>query len=92
MRICSFEWDDGNCLHIELGHGIAPDEAEQVFARGPLFKRTKKGHYAVFGPTTAGRYLVVIFELKAKGVARVITGWDMKPSEIRYYRRQGTKK
>ena len=92
MRIEAFEWDDGNCLHIELGHGIAPNEAEHVFARAPLFKRTKKGHYAAFGPTASGRYLVVIFELKAKGIARVITGWDMKQSEIRYYKSQGTRK
>jgi len=88
MRIKAFEWDDGNCIHLELGHGIAPDEAEQVFGRNPLFKKTKKGHYAAFGPTSAGRYLVVIFQVKAKGTARVITGWDMKPTEIRYYQSQ----
>jgi len=88
MRIMGFEWDDGNCLHIELGHGIAPHEAEEVFARRPLFKRTRKGHYAAFGPTFAGRYLVIIFEVKTKNFARVITGWDMKPSDIKYYRKQ----
>ncbi len=35
--------------------------------------------------TFDGRYLVVIFEMKGKGVARVITGWDMSDSEKRYY-------
>ncbi len=92
MRIKAFEWDDGNCLHIELGHGILPDEAEQVFARAPLFRRTKKGHYAVFGPTTSGRYLVVVFEMKTRGVATVITGWDMKQAEISYYRKRRARK
>jgi len=92
MRILEFEWDDGNVLHIELGHGVTPSEAEEVFARGPLFKRTKKGHYAVFGPTAAGRYLVIIFQMKPGGVARAITGWDMKPSEIKYYTRQRSKR
>jgi uncharacterized DUF497 family protein len=92
MRILEFEWDDGNCLNLELGHGVTPREAEEVFARRPLFKRTKKGHYAAFGPTAGGRYLVIIFEMKPRGVARAITGWDMKPAEIKYYKRQGPRK
>ena len=39
------------------------------------------------GPTLDGRHLVLIFEIKGKGVARVITGWDMSDSEKRYYSR-----
>ena len=92
MRIREFEWDDGNCLHIELGHGVTPHEAEEVFAHSPLFARTKNGHYAAFGATAAGRYLVIIFEVKPRSITRVITGWDMKPSEIKYYKRQGPRK
>jgi hypothetical protein len=42
LRINEFEWDDGNVLHIELGHGIKPEEAEEVFAVKPLFRKTKK--------------------------------------------------
>jgi uncharacterized DUF497 family protein len=87
VRIADFEWDEGNVFHLELGHGITLEEAEQVFAHKPLFRRTKKKHYAAFGPTAAGRYLTVLFELKLKGVIRVITGWDMKRSEIQYYKR-----
>lgn len=88
MRICDFEWDEGNCLHLQLGHGIVPEEAEEVFANNPLFRRTKKGHYAVFGLTFDGRYLTIVFELKPKGIARPITGWDMSQAEIRYYKKQ----
>ena len=87
MRISGFEWDDGNLLHLALGHGIEPEEAEEVFAVAPLFRRTKRGHYAVFGRTRAGRLVVVIFEKKRGGVVRVITGWDMDDAERRYYRR-----
>jgi uncharacterized DUF497 family protein len=76
---------------LELGHGIAPEEVEQVFVHEPFFRRTKKKHYAAFGPTAAGRYLTVVFELKRKGVVRVITGWDMKRSEIQYYKNIGGK-
>ena len=85
MRISGFEWDEGNVVHLALGHGIEPEEAEEVFAVSPLYRRTKRGHYAVFGPTQAGRLLVVVFEMKAGGLARVITGWDMNGVERRYY-------
>jgi uncharacterized DUF497 family protein len=87
MRIKEFEWDDGNILHLALGHGIEPEEAEEVFARRPLFRRTKHGHYAVFGSARSGRLLVIVFDLKSGGVARPITGWDMKASETRYYKK-----
>jgi uncharacterized DUF497 family protein len=89
LRISDFEWDDGNALHIQLRHGITPEEAEEVFANKPLFRKTKKGHYTVFGPTFDGRYLIIVFELKAKAIARPITGWDMKHSEIRYFKKHG---
>lgn len=85
MRITAFEWDDGNVLHLALGHGIEPEEAEEAFAVAPLFRKTRRGHYAVFGPTQAGRLLVIVFEMKKAGLVRVITGWDMAGSERRYY-------
>ncbi len=86
MRIAGFEWDDGNILHLALGHGIEPEEAEEVFAVRPIFRKTRKGHYAAFGPTQGGRLLVVIFEMKIQSV-RVITGWDMDAAERRYYQK-----
>ena len=87
MRIGDFEWDEWNSQHIELGHGILPAEAEEVFAVRPLFRKTKKGHYVVMGPTGGGRYVTIVFEMKGRGIARVITGWDMDDSEKRYYSR-----
>jgi uncharacterized DUF497 family protein len=87
LRISDFEWDDGNALHLQLAHGIEPDEAEQVFAVAPLIRRTKKGHYVVFGPTLGGRYLAIVFEHKSKGIVRPVKGWDMSRAEIRYYRK-----
>jgi len=71
-----------------LGHGIEPDEAEEVFVNEPLFRRTKKGHYAAFGRTSEGRYLTIVFELKGKGIARPVTGWDMSRSEARYFKKR----
>jgi hypothetical protein len=88
VRIKGFEWDDANVLHIELGHGIRPEEAEEVFAVKPLFRKTKRNHYVAMGPTLEGRYLTVVFELKKQSFARVITGWDMNQAEKRYWRKQ----
>jgi uncharacterized DUF497 family protein len=88
VRISGFEWDDGNVLHLALGHGIEPEEAEEVLALGPLYRRTRRGHYVAFGRTAAGRLLVVVFARLEGGTVRVITGWDMSVSERRYYRRQ----
>ena len=71
-----------------LGQGIEPQEAEEVFAIAPLFRRTRLGHYAAFGRTRSGRLLVVVFARRSKGLARIITGWDMSGLERRYYLRQ----
>jgi uncharacterized DUF497 family protein len=84
LRIKDFEWDEGNVVHLELGHGVRPEEAEEVFIYKPLYRKTKKGHYVAMGPTREGRYLTVVFALKQGGVARVITGWDMDRTEIKY--------
>jgi len=88
VRISGFEWDEGNVIHVTLGHGIEPEEAEEVFAMTPVYRKTKRGHYAAFGPTRAGRLLVVVFDMKGKGLARVTTGWDMDSAERRYYQQQ----
>jgi uncharacterized protein len=88
VRISGFEWDEGNVVHVTLGHGIEPEEAEEVFAVSPVYRKTKRGHYSAFGPTRAGRLLVLVFEMKEKGLARVITGWDMDSAERRYFQQQ----
>ena len=88
MRISGFEWDEGNILHLALRHGIEPEEAEEVFAVRPFVRRTKRGHYAVFGPARSGRLMVIVFEKRAKSIIRVITGWDMSQRERQYYVRQ----
>ncbi|MCI0413075.1 BrnT family toxin [bacterium] len=87
MRIKGFQWDDSNVIHIELGHGIKPEEAEEVFAVAALFRKTRRGHYVALGPTLDGRFLTIVFELKGNGIVRVITGWDMETAEKRYWRK-----
>lgn len=87
MRISGFEWDEGNALHLALRHGIEPEEAEEIFAIDPVFRKTRRGHYAAFGKTEAGRLLVMVFERRAAGVVRIISGWDMSTAERQYYQR-----
>ena len=82
MRIGAFQWDDEDVLHLALAHGIEPEEAAEMFAVAPLFRRTKRGHQAAFGRTLSGRLLVVVFSVEAPGMARV-----MSPTEGRYYQR-----
>lgn len=55
-----------------------------MLALRPLIRKTKRGHYAAFGPARSGRLLVIVFAVKPQGTARVITGWDMDEGERRY--------
>ena len=87
MRIVDFEWDDENILHLELGHGITPEEAEEVTAESPVFRTLRRNCYSALGPTFDGRFLVLVFKLNPKGRTRVLTGWDMEPIDRRMYER-----
>lgn len=87
-RFVEFEWDEDNELHLALGHGIEPEEAEEVLGLSPLARRTKRRHYAAFGRTSSGRLLVIVFQRKPGNVVRVITGWDMNDAERHYFLRR----
>jgi len=91
LIIKEFEWDEGNIVHIEMRHGVTPDEAEEVFAVRPLYSKTREGKYIAFGPTQDGRYLAVVFEKKPKGLARVITGRDMEAKERKLWKKHKQK-
>ena len=88
MIIRDFEWDEVNVSHIELRHGITPEEVEEVFAQRYVLLKAKYGRYNALGRTLSGRYLSVIFEYKRGGIVRVITARDMTRKEIRYFRRR----
>ena len=88
MRIRDFEWDDGNISHLQVRHGIEPDEAEEVFATRYVLLRARYGRYNALGYTDSGRLLSVIFEDRGSGLVRVVTARDMEPKEVRYFKRQ----
>ena len=89
MEITEFEWDDDNIEHVARHH-IAPDEIESVaFDDEPWVKRGRGQTRYMLGYTVAGRYLFVVYVLKGKGQARVITTMDMDDKTRKLYKRRG---
>ncbi len=89
MEITEFEWDDDNIEHVARHH-VSPDEVEAVaFDDEPWVKRARGETRYMLGYTVAGRYLFVVYILKGKGRARVITAMDMDEKTRRLYKRRG---
>lgn len=82
-----FEWDDGNVCHIG-DHGFTPQEIEALFTGKVLVRVTRDGRRIALGQTIGGRYLKVIHEKKENGIIRVITAYNMKSAEKKYYKRE----
>lgn len=90
MRIERFEWDAENLAHITR-HYVSPDEVEEVFEQKYLLLKTKKSRYLALGITSAGRYLIVVFEVKMRNKSvRTITARDMDYKERKYYRKKSS--
>jgi len=75
-------------------HGVTPEEVEEVFLQRPVFHRGPKGQrlgedlYYGLGQTEEGRYLFVVFILKADNQALVLSARDMDHKERRAFRRR----
>ncbi len=88
MEIREFEWDDNNIEHIAR-HSVFPDEVEDVaFDDDPWIRKGRKGARYMLGYTVAGRYLFVVYALKGKGIARVITSMDMDDKTKKLYKKK----
>ena len=67
-----------------------PDEVEDVaFDDEPWAKKGRGETRYMLGYTVAGRYLFVVYILKGKGKARVITALDMDEKTRKLYKRRG---
>lgn len=83
-----FEWDDenkknGNVQHLR-DHDIEPDEAEECFSHGYFCLRDERRDddvYLLNGRTNRGRHLRLVFQDRGNGIARIFTGWDLKPEK-----------
>lgn len=67
-------------------HGIEPNEAEECFFQNYIFApdaRRFDDVYVLDGKTERGTNLRLFFQDKGNGLARIFTGWELKPSTKR---------
>ncbi len=59
-------------------HNVDIEEAAQCFYNKFEIRKNKKfkDRFKLNGSSDAGRYLCIIFQLKAKDIVRIITGWE----------------
>ena len=75
-------WDldddpDGNVQHC-AEHGVTPDEVEEVLDNPTDHDVSRSsGKPVVFGDTSAGRHLMVVYELVDDGVVYPITAYEV---------------
>lgn len=89
--ITSFDWDAGNEQKNEK-HGVARNEAEQIFFNQPLLvvddvrHSQKEIRFHALGRTDMGRLLHITFTVRADGTKlRVISARDMHRKERMIY-------
>ena len=85
--LSGFEWDVHNIGPIAR-HGVTPMEVEQVTGWRhvivPAAARRSEKRWKLFGRTTAGRYVVVVFTIRQKRM-RTVTAYPMNQAERRIY-------
>ncbi len=89
IKIKEFKWDKGNEKHIRERHNVTKFEAEDVFIGDPYFRVGGDGTRYVYGQTSSGRYLFVVYLYLGKGVARVVTASDIAKSAKEDYTLRG---
>ena len=94
MLITKIIWKDQFVEKLAEKHGVSVGEAEEVLHSKPHLRKAGKGKvkgenvYAAYGQTRAGRYLIVFYIRKPRGVILPISARDMDEAERRYYERQ----
>ena len=85
--LLGFDWDAHNVGHVAL-HDVAPSEVEQTTMYEhviiPAAPRGGEKRWKLFGRTTAGRYLVVVFTIRGRRF-RPVTAYTMNRAERRLY-------
>jgi len=91
MEITDFQWDEDNVVHIAK-HKVYPYEVEELaFDDEPWIRKGGRGGTRyMLGYTISGRYFFVVYTLKGKGIARVVTAMDMDEKSRRLYRKRRT--
>ena len=90
MEITDFQWDEDNVAHIAR-HKVYPGEVEELaFDDEPWIRKGRGGTRYMLGYTISGRYLFVVYTMKGKDIARVLTAMDMDEKSRRLYRKRRT--
>ncbi len=88
-ELLSFEWNKGN-VGKNLKHEVSDKEAEETFINGQLFVFKDERHsqiesrYGLFGRTSEGRLLSVVFTIRRDKI-RIITARDTSKKERKSY-------
>jgi uncharacterized DUF497 family protein len=91
MRITDILWKEAIVEKLAAKHGVSIAEAEEVLLSEPVVRRMVRGHvrgedvYAALAQIARGRYLIVFFIDKTRGMALPISARDMNPAERKYY-------
>ena len=91
--VVGFDWDKANILHI-AGHGVEPDEAEEVFSDtnnaldDDIKHSASEERFIIIGKTEKGRLLYQIFTRRFDKI-RVISSRDVtKKKEVILYEKE----
>lgn len=85
------DWDavdnsDGNVAHV-AEHGLTPDEVDSVLrnSKNPVSASDSSGLPVMFGHTTTGRYIIVVFDMLRPAdprIVRPVTAYEVpEPAE-----------
>ena len=94
MRITDVVWKEDIVDKLLCKHGVSVAEAEEALISRPVVRKMAKGRvrgedvYAALAQIDNGRYLVVFFIHKKRGIALPISARDMDPAERKYYARE----
>jgi hypothetical protein len=87
-RIEGFIWLDWVVDKIDNKHAVEPEEVEETFfSRQIKVRKAESGKYQLYGRSSDGRYLFVVFTWAGQQV-KVITARDMTQNERRFYARK----
>jgi hypothetical protein len=91
MRITDIIWKETIVEKLIDKHGVSTAEAEEVLLSRPVVRLIVKGRvrgehvYAAMARITSGRYLIVFFIYKKRGMALPISAREMARAERKYY-------
>jgi hypothetical protein len=91
MRIEGIIWLRAVVDKLAYKHNVDTVEVEEALSNRPQIRRVEKGKrkgedvYMALGQTDAGRYLSVLFILKADDEALVLSARNMAPKERKRY-------